>query len=137
MKRLSCVLVAVLLVMCMSATVFAQSYGNTFTGTNFQESYSGTYYNGAVYVQYTVGNLLTNVTGSTRVSVSNDAYGNAYVYISGLNGQVGYSRGYTVSNNWISSGVAGVAGTDYAKKMIHTGERTVSGVTDTWSITFT
>lgn len=137
LRRRFCLTLIVVLLCAATIGASAAYYNKDSTLTNFEKNYKNHWYDSAVYCGYTVGGWLTDASASTALSVSNDADGYAEVVITALNGTSYKAYSLQASSGWINSGSAVGKGSDYAKKVVHYCERTVSGVTDHWTITYT
>lgn len=133
MKRLfASVLVLIALVTTLSVSAFGYDWISDTIIVDFSNNYIIPMADGAVTLRYNVKNLFYSVRASTDVSVSNDATGMAYISIRALNNEISSSSGYTKSGNIINSGIATVAGQEYAKETNHFADRTTGSDRTCW-----
>ena len=90
---------------------------------DFNQPYVVPWDYGVMTMRYNTGDLLSDVRASTDLSVANDQYGTAYVYLKAENGHETNHYGTQRKGNVINSGKVRIIGQTKAVATFHSVER--------------
>ncbi len=128
MKKVSVLLVVVLLIVSVTSFAFAAHYPMVTVDHNMETSYNTkkpNATNGPMVCKYTAGSLSNqSISSETWISIATDETGSANVYMKGANGVIKQKANAFATGGYVKSGVATINGCYSAEYVEHRAVRT-------------